>query len=56
MKQLNILARIVKEVNEYIDTYVSHVHGTKTLHPIEYERRYRYSILPYFHDILKIQV
>lgn len=48
------LARIVKEVNEYIDTYVSHVHGTKTLHPREYKRRYRFSTLPYFHDILKI--
>ena len=48
------LPRIVKEVDDYITTYVSHVDGTMPLHPKEYARKYRFSTLPYFHDILKI--
>lgn len=48
------LPRIVKEVEDYITTYVSHVDGTMPLHPKEYARKYQFSTLPYFHDILKI--
>lgn len=44
--------KITTEVVKYIDTYIAHINGTTTLHPKEYNRRYKYSTLPYYHDIL----
>ena len=43
---------IVSEVNKYINSYISHIDGSNVLHPKEYARRYQFSTLPYFHDIL----
>ena len=48
------IKRIISEVSQYIDTYVNHVKGVHVLHPREFDRRYRYSTLKYFHDILCI--
>lgn len=45
---------IVKEVLNYVDTYIGHLAGTSQIHRREYERRYRFSTLPYFHDIMGI--
>lgn len=47
--------RIVKEICNYIDDYKKHISREKILHPKEFERRYKYSTLKYFHDILEIQ-
>lgn len=44
--------KIVDGAVGYIDGYVDHVNGVRPLHPREYERRYQFSTLPYFHDIL----
>ena len=46
------LRKIVSEITDYIDTYVNHINGTKIIHPREFLRKYAYSTLPYFHDIL----
>lgn len=46
------LPRIVQETNNYVDSYAGHVKGTALLHPREFERKYKFSTLPYFHDIL----
>lgn len=46
---------IVSDIHSYISTYVNHMNGTTILHPREYLRRYRFSTLPYFHDILGLQ-
>ena len=43
---------IVDSALEYIEDYIRHVKGIKLLHDREFERRYRYSTLPYFHDLL----
>ena len=48
------MPRITREINQYIETYVLHVTGAKVIHPREYERKYQYSTLPYFRDILGI--
>lgn len=46
--------RIVKEICDYIDNYKKHIDGEIVLHPKEFERRYKYSTLKYFHDVLEI--
>ena len=48
------LPTIVKEVNDYVNTYISHMNGTIPLHPKAFLRKYQYSTLAYFHDLLKI--
>lgn len=46
------ISTIVQEVDNYINTYVNHVLGNPSLHPKVYARKYQYSTLPYFHDLL----
>ena len=48
------LPTIVQEANDYVDTYINHINGTTPLHPREFSRKYQYSTLPYFHDIMEI--
>lgn len=48
------IGKIVEEINEYINTYTAHITGKSILHEREYKRRYEYSTLPYFHDVLDI--
>ncbi len=49
------LQQIVIEVIDYVDTYINHINGTAPLHPRQFARRYRFSTLSYFHDILGIK-
>ena len=49
MKKLPI---IVQETKDYVDTYINHINGTAPIHPRAVSRKYQYSTLPYFHDIL----
>ncbi|MBE6892069.1 MAG: hypothetical protein E7481_08625 [Ruminococcaceae bacterium] len=49
MKNIDI---IVSEVLEYINSYIIHIRGEKILHKREFDRKYLYSTLVYFHDIL----
>lgn len=46
------LSTIVLEANHYVNTYIRHVTGISLLHPRVYSRKYQYSTLPYFHDIM----
>ena len=39
---------------DYLEDYIHHADGSRTLHPREYARKYQYSTLPYFHDVMKI--
>ena len=48
------LPRIVDEAVGYVDGYIGHITGISPLYAREFERRYRYSTLPYFHDIMGI--
>ncbi|MCC8106075.1 MAG: hypothetical protein LIO99_08755 [Clostridiales bacterium] len=48
------LPTIVQEANDYVDTYIDHVTGKTRIHPREFSRKYQFSTLPYFHEILKI--
>lgn len=45
---------IVSGAVNYLEKYINHITDQKTLHPRDYDRHYKYSTLPYFHDILKI--
>lgn len=46
------IKEIVSDTVFYLDTYIGHINGTSPLHPKEYDRRYRFSTLPYFNDII----
>ena len=47
--------KIVSSVQKYIDVYILHIIGKSQLHNKEFERKYKYSTLPYFHKELGIQ-
>lgn len=53
MVMLNI-EKITAAIHKYIFGYVSHITGVKPMHEREFQRKYGFSTLPYFHDILKI--
>ena len=46
------MATIVQEAVEYVDTYVNHINKTITIHQREFDRRYKFSTLRYFHNLL----
>ena len=49
------MSTIAQEAVEYVNTYVEHVSQTAPIHEREFQRRYQFSTLKYFHDILGIQ-
>ena len=48
------LPRIVDEVLSYVNLYIKTAKGESVLHPKQYDRKYGYTTLVYFHDILGI--
>jgi hypothetical protein len=46
---------IIRRVLKYLDDYIKHVRGTSVLDVEAFDRRYRYSTLPYFHNEMAIQ-
>ena len=48
------LEQIATEAVAYVDGYINHVSGAVLMHPRQFARKYQYSTLPYFHDILNI--
>ena len=46
------LPTIAQDVLDYVNVYVNHKKGTAPLHPREYARKYGFSSLPYFDEIL----
>ncbi|MBQ8279216.1 MAG: hypothetical protein IJZ23_05190 [Roseburia sp.] len=49
------LERIKEEALNYVETYVNHKNKKRMLHGAEFERRYRFSTLQYFHKELGIE-
>lgn len=47
---------IHKNLEKYIHDYVEHVNGHKPLHIKQFERKYKYSTLKYFHKELGIVI
>ena len=43
---------IAQEVVTYVDTYINHINGNAPIHQREFDRKYQFSTLKYFHDIL----
>lgn len=52
MRNMNTIAQ---EALEYVDTYIGHVSGSAPIHQRQFQRKYQYSTLKYFHDILGLQ-
>lgn len=48
------LERIKKETLKFVEDYVAHMNGKKKLHKREFERRYNFSPMKYFHKELGI--
>jgi len=48
------IATISQEIDDYIQVYINHCKGINVLHPRAFQRKYGYSTLKYFHDILGI--
>ncbi len=48
------LQKIQNEAFEFVEDYVEHIKGQKKLHSKEFQRRYKYSPLKYFHKELGI--
>ena len=48
------LERIKKEALEFVEDYIFHMNGIKKLHKREFDRRYTFSPLQYFHNELRI--
>ena len=47
------LERIKQEALKFVEEYVLHITGIKIMHSREFNRRYAFSPLRYFHNILK---
>lgn len=45
---------IINEAKQYIDVYVKYQNDPSTLNPIEFRKKYQYTTLKYFHDLLPI--
>lgn len=44
--------KIANEAMLYVNTYIDHIRHKKALHEREFARKYGFSTLPYFHDVL----
>lgn len=45
-------SKIVSKTHTYINTYVQHITKEKELNPRTFERKYKYTTLKYFHNLL----
>ncbi len=48
------LDTIVEGAVSYVETYMNHINGTAPIHPRQFARRYQFSTLPYFKEIMRI--
>ena len=52
-KELSVnIDKVLSGAVNYINGYINHKNGKKTLNKAEYNRKYLYSTLPYFDDVL----
>lgn len=47
--------KIVSSALKYVDIYINHVSGIEQIHEKEFIRKYQYSTLSYFHNVLGIK-
>lgn len=47
--------KIAAQATAYVDNYIAHINGTAPLHPKEYDRKYKYSTLKYYHKELELE-
>lgn len=52
LQAIKFTPKIVKESVQYLNDYISHINGSKLLNEREFDKRYKFSTLKYFHDIL----
>lgn len=55
VETINNIDKIVRDAVRFIDEYCGYITGKNCLHKSEYERRYQFSPLKYFHQELGIQ-
>ncbi|MBR0092664.1 MAG: hypothetical protein IJP92_13290 [Lachnospiraceae bacterium] len=55
LETISNMDKIVKGVDKYIKDYICHKAGTTVLNEKEFERKYRYATLKYFHKELSIK-
>ena len=48
------IRKIAGQAVDYLDGYIQHINGEHPLHPKSFARKYQYSTLPYFHDVMGI--
>jgi hypothetical protein len=51
-EMMHNLPTIANQATAYVDAYVRHITGAAPLHPRQFQRQYKFSTLPYFHEIL----
>lgn len=47
---------IVADAVDYVETYIGHINGTAPLHTRDFERKYKFSTLKYYHNILGLDL
>lgn len=50
------IKKIIDDATEYLQTYIEHINNKTILHKRKFDRLYKYSTLPYFHDVLNLPV
>ncbi|MBQ2396828.1 MAG: hypothetical protein II304_07350 [Bacteroidales bacterium] len=51
---IKCMEKIVNQASKYVNDYINHINGSHVLNIKEFDRKYRFSTLPYFHDILNL--
>jgi len=54
IETIHNISKIASAASKYILDYEKHIKGEKPLNKREFDRKYKYSTLPYFHDILRL--
>ena len=49
------LEKIKRQALKYVEDYIAHIKKNKVMHPVEFQRKYGFSTLPYFHKELEIK-
>ena len=45
---------VIVDKDENIDDHINRVSGVRFMHPKRFDRKYKFSTLPYFHDVMYI--
>ena len=45
---------VIVDKDENIDDHINHISDIGLVHPKQFDRKYKFSTLPYFHDVMNI--